>query len=135
FTQLVAALTRVPALLNAAVSSTANLTVFAPTDAAFNELYKALGVTGVNDIDLPTLTAVLQHHIISAPTTATGRVFSRDLVTGNVPALSGSLNINAGSGTVTSGKGVVANISSNAALVNVLGTNGVVHTINKVLLP
>jgi transforming growth factor-beta-induced protein len=85
FTQLVAALGRVPALLTAAGATTSNLTVFAPTDAAFRALYTALGVAGINDINLNTLTAVLQHHIISSPTTSTGRVFSRDLVTANVP--------------------------------------------------
>ncbi len=135
FTQLVAALARVPALLNAASATSSNLTVFAPTDAAFRALYTALGVTGINDIDLSTLTAVLQHHIVSSPTTVTGRVFSSDLVTGNVPALNSNLNISATAGTVTSGNGTMANISANAALVNVLGTNGVIHTINKVLLP
>ena len=135
FTQLVAALVRVPALLDAASATSSDLTVFAPTDAAFSALYTALGVSGINDIDLSTLTAVLQHHIISSPTTATGRVFSSDLATGSVPALNGNLTISATAGTVTSGNGTIANISTNAALVNVLGTNGVIHTINKVLLP
>lgn len=135
FTQLVAALGRVPELLTAASTAGSNLTVFAPTDAAFSELYTALGVTGVNDIDVNTLRAVLQHHIISAPTTKTGRVFSSDLVTGSVPALNGNLNISATEGTVTSGNGTIATISANPSLVNVLATNGVVHTINKVLLP
>jgi transforming growth factor-beta-induced protein len=135
FTQLVAALGRVPALLTAASAAGSNLTVFAPTDAAFNELYTALGVSGINDIDINTLTAVLQHHIISSPTTATGRVFSSDLITGSVPTLNGNINISATAGTVTSGNGTMAAISTNAALVNVLGTNGVIHTINKVLLP
>lgn len=135
FTQLTAALGRVPELLTAASTASSNLTVFAPTDSAFNELYTALGVTGVNDINLNTLRAVLQHHIISAPTTKTGRVFSTDLVTGNVPALNGNLNISATAGTVTSGNGTVATISSDPDLINVLATNGVVHTINKVLLP
>jgi transforming growth factor-beta-induced protein len=135
FTQLVAALGRVPALLDAAASAGSNLTVFAPTDAAFNELYTALTVGGINDIDLATLTAVLQHHIVSSPTTATGRVFSSDLITGAVPTLNGNITINASTATVTSGSGTTANISSNAALVNVLGTNGVIHTINKVLVP
>jgi transforming growth factor-beta-induced protein len=135
FTQLVAALVRVPALLDAASAASSNLTVFAPTDAAFSALYTALGVAGINDIDLTTLTAVLQHHIISAPTTVTGRVFSTDLITGSVPTLNGNISISATAGTVTSGNGTVANISSNAALVNVLGTNGVIHTIDKVLLP
>lgn len=135
FTQLVAALGRVPALLTAAAAATSNLTVFAPTDAAFNQLYTTLGVAGINDIDLTTLTAVLKHHIVSAPTTPTGRVFSSDLVTGNVPTLNGNISINATNGTVTSGGGTVATISSNKALINVLGTNGVIHTIDKVLLP
>lgn len=135
FTQLVAALSRVPALLNAASGASSSLTVFAPTDAAFKALYTALGVSGINDVPLSTLTAVLQHHIISSPTTSTGRVFSTDLVTGTVPTLNGNININASAGTVTSGNGTVANISSNAGLVNILGTNGVIHTINKVLLP
>jgi transforming growth factor-beta-induced protein len=135
FTQLVAALVRVPALLTAASTAGSNLTVFAPTDAAFRELYTALGVAGINDINLNTLTAVLQHHIISSPTTATGRIFSRDLITGSVPTLNGNISISATEGTVTSGNGTVAAISTNAALVNVLATNGVIHTINKVLLP
>jgi len=135
FTQLVAALTRVPALLEAALDPTSNVTVFAPTDAAFSALYTALDVSGINDIDISTLTAVLQHHIITAPTTPTGRVFSTDLINGSVPTLNGDITINATAGTVTSGNGTMANISSNAALVNVLGTNGVIHTIDKVLVP
>lgn len=137
FTQLVAALTRIPALLNAASGTSSNLTVFAPTDAAFQQLYTDLGVTGLSGISDGTLTAVLQHHIISAPTTATGRVFSRDLVTGNVATLNGNISINATAGTVTgslSGSRT-ATISTDANLVNVLGNNGVIHTINQVLRP
>lgn len=135
FTQLRAALNRVPALVTAAGSATSNLTVFAPTDAAFQALYTALGVANVNAIDINTLTAVLQHHIVSAPTTATGRVFSRDLVSAAVPTLNGNITLNATAGTVTSGNGTVATIETTPALINVLGTNGVIHTINNVLIP
>ncbi|MBN8576326.1 MAG: fasciclin domain-containing protein [Cytophagales bacterium] len=135
FTQLVAALNRVPSLLEAASASGSNLTVFAPTDAAFQALYTALGVSGINDINLNTLTAVLQHHIVSAPTTATGRVFSTDLVNGAVPTLNGNITISATNGTVTSSGGTVAQLSGTASLLNVLGTNGVIHTINAVLVP
>lgn len=136
FTQLRAALNRVPALVTAAGSASSNLTVFAPTDAAFQALYTALGVTNVNQIDLTLLTSVLQHHIVSSPTTTTGRVFSRDLVSGRVATLNGDITLNATAATVTSGNGTVANIEvGTPALINVLGTNGVIHTINKVLVP
>lgn len=135
FTQLVAALGRVPALLEAASSADSKLTVFAPTDAAFEALYDALEVDGINDIEIGLLTAVLQHHIVSAPTTATGKVFSTDLVNGAVPTLNGDVTISATNGTVTSSGGTVAQLSGTAALLNVLGTNGVIHTINAVLVP
>lgn len=135
FTQLVAALGRVPALLQAATNADSKLTVFAPTDAAFEALYDALEVNGINDIEIGLLTAVLQHHIVSAPTTATGRVFSTDLVNGAVPTLNGNVTISATNGTVTSSGGTVAQLSSTPALLNVLGTNGVIHTINAVLVP
>ena len=49
-------------------------TVFAPTDAAFEDLYAALGVDGVDDIPVPTLRAVLLHHV------APGERFSGDVV-------------------------------------------------------
>ena len=81
------------------------------------------------------LTKVLQHHIISSPATASGRVFFSDLITGNLPTLNGNISISAAAGTVTSVNGKVANNSTNATLVSVLGTNGVIHKINKVLVP
>ncbi|MFM9074924.1 MAG: fasciclin domain-containing protein, partial [Bacteroidota bacterium] len=88
-----------------------------------------LGVNGINDIPLATLTAVLKHHIIGA------RVFSTDLANGAAGTLNGNVTISVTNGTVTDGKGNAAKLSSSAALLNVLGTNGVIHTIDKVLLP
>ena len=133
FTQLVAALSRTsgedPDLL-AALSGEGAFTVFAPTDAAFEALYTALGVGSIDDIPLATLTAVLQHHVIATP-----RVFSSDLETGDVPTLNGNISIDASAGTITDGSGETANLASDAAFLNVLGTNGVIHVIDKVLIP
>jgi transforming growth factor-beta-induced protein len=132
FSQLVAALVRTsgqdPDLL-AALSGDGAFTVFAPTDAAFEALYTALGVASVDEIPLATLTAVLQHHVIASP-----RVFSTDLESGTFLTLNGNITIDATAGTITDGSGAVANLAD-AALLNVLGTNGVIHVIDKVLLP
>lgn len=133
FTQLVAALARTSGtetdLLAAVSNGEANLTVFAPTDAAFEALYATLEVSGVDEIPLSTLTAVLQQHVVAA------RVFSTDLVDGDVETLNGNVTINATNKTITDGSGNVANLSTNAALLNVLATNGVIHTIDRVLIP
>lgn len=136
FTQLVAALARTQGegandLLAAVSNEDASLTVFAPTDAAFEELYTALGVSGVDDIPLNTLIAVLKHHVVA------GRVFSSDLATGSVATLNGNVRIDlsANPPTVTggSGSGNVARLQS--AMLNIHATNGVIHVIDKVLLP
>ncbi|XOV94446.1 MAG: fasciclin domain-containing protein [Bacteroidota bacterium] len=131
FTQLVAAVARTqgqdPDLL-AALSGEGDFTVFAPTDAAFEALLDTdASWNSVNDIPLATLTAVLQHHVIATP-----RVFSTDLASGAVTTLNGDITINADNGTITDGSGAVANLTET---VNVLGTNGVIHVIDKVLLP
>jgi len=132
FTQLVAALARTsgedPDLL-AALSGEGAFTVFAPTDAAFEALYTALGVASVDEIPLATLTAVLQHHVIATP-----RVFSSDLESGTVSTLNGDITIDAEGGTITDGSGAEAGFVS-TDLLDVLGTNGVIHVIDKVLLP
>jgi transforming growth factor-beta-induced protein len=130
FTKLVAALSKPGAadLLAAAGSASSNLTLFAPTDAAFAS--SGIDLATVSDANL---VAVLQKHLISAPTTATGRVFSSDLVSGDVPTLNGNITINATALTVKTST-VTANIlATTPALINVLGTNGVIHTIDQVL--
>lgn len=125
FTQLVAALVRT----NLAGALTGgfddNLTVFAPTDAAFRNLYAALGVTSVDQIPLETLTSVLQYHVVPA------RAFSQDLRQGaSLP-------------TLLTGKNLTVNLSALKindsglvpAALNIHATNGVIHVIDKVLLP
>lgn len=131
FTQLVAALLRTvdenPDLV-AALSGEGSFTVFAPTDAAFAALLASNNDwNSVNDIPLNVLTEVLLHHVIATP-----RVFSSDLESGSVPTLNGNITIDATAGTITDGSGSVANLTS---ILDVLATNGVIHVIDKVLIP
>lgn len=132
FTQLVAALAKVPALLNAA-DAAGNLTVFAPTDAAFQALYTAVGVSNLNQLEAAIgndkLAKVLQHHIVGA------RVFSPDLATGSVTTLNQNITINVSTLKITDANGSNPAAGLVPALLNVHATNGVIHVIDKVLIP
>ncbi len=132
FTQLLAALARTDGqgaddLLAAVSASTGELTVFAPTDAAFQALYTALGVSNVNEIPLATLIAVLKKHVVAA------KRFSTDLVSGTVPTLNGDVTVNTSNLTIVGGSGDPAALQT--ALLNIKAKNGVIHVIDKVLLP
>jgi uncharacterized surface protein with fasciclin (FAS1) repeats len=99
-------------------------TVFAPTDAAFADLFDALGVSGVDQIPVDTLRGVLLYHV------APGQRFSVTVVSS--------------SRIRTVGKGFLRpSVHDGAAWVNdarivapdVDAANGVIHVIDKVLLP
>ncbi|MBX2961262.1 MAG: fasciclin domain-containing protein [Cyclobacteriaceae bacterium] len=132
FTQLVAALSKVPALLSAAGAS-GDLTVFAPTDAAFQALYAAAGVANIdeltNAIGTEKLAEVLQHHIVGA------RVFSSDLSSGSVATLNQSVTVNVTNLTITDGSGSTPAAGLVTQSLNIHATNGVIHVIDKVLIP
>jgi uncharacterized surface protein with fasciclin (FAS1) repeats len=127
FTLLLQALQRPAAanILAAASNASANVTVFAPTDAAFRAL---LGTTPLSSVSDANLVAILSRHVITS-----GRVFSSDLAPGTVAALAGNVTVAAaGTGfTVRGGTGTAANITT----ANILATNGVVHVIDQVLQP
>jgi len=113
--------------------STATLTVFAPTNAAFTQLLSALTLTDINQIPMPTLLAVLRYHVVGA------RAFSSDLANGPLAMLAGgnatiSLTGGAGGGPSIQGTGNGSN-KSNITATNIVCRNGVVHLIDRVLLP
>lgn len=113
--------------------SSATLTVFAPTNAAFTQLLGALSLTDINQIPIGTLLAVLRYHVVG------GRAFSSDLSNGNLAMLAGgntTINLTGGTGGVPSikGNGNGANVS-NITATNIVCRNGVVHLIDRVLLP
>lgn len=125
FTQLVAALVRAELVEAVSGGVDDNLTVFAPTDAAFENLYETLGVSNIDEIPLATLRDVLLYHVVPS------REFSQDLrQDAALPTL-----LDGASLTVD-----LANLQINdAGLVdtdlNIHATNGVIHAIDRVLLP
>lgn len=132
FTNLVAALTRedqpdyVSILSTGLGTDPAPFTVFAPTDAAFVDLLDELGASSLADIDAATLTATLNTHVVGG-----ANVRQDDLEDGVVTTLGGDVTIGATDGTITDANGRVSNI----IVVNVQAANGVVHVIDKVILP
>jgi transforming growth factor-beta-induced protein len=133
FTALVAALQKT-GLANTLSSKNTNLTVFAPTDAAFAQLPAPLNnaenIKGItNPATINTLRAVLLYHLVG------GKVFSADLREGiTVPMVaSGSTFITLAGGPKVKGNG--NQTGSNIVLTDLLARNGVIHVIDSVLLP
>jgi transforming growth factor-beta-induced protein len=122
FTHLVQAVVR--AGLVDALKAEGPFTVFAPTNDAFEALFTALGVDDVNGIDVETLTAVLLGHVVS------GNVASGSLSTGSVPTLNEGQSL-----AIDVSSGVTINTDVNVVLADVQGSNGIVHVIDKVILP
>ncbi len=132
FTQLVDLVLAADASVATALSTASEkgLTVFAPTNAAFEELYKTLPkATLLLPANKKLLTDVLLYHVVS------GRVFSTDLAAGEVATLNrdgAKIKIDLMGGAKVVG---VKSGNSGITTANLLGTNGVVHVIDKVLLP
>ena len=111
-------------------------TVFAPTNDAFQALLDSNDMwDGLTDIDSGLLTSVLQHHV------AEGNTRSGDLTNpGNTPALTlegDNITITLpGTGDniadVTDGSGID---DIGITFVDVQASNGVIHVLNKVLIP
>jgi transforming growth factor-beta-induced protein len=121
FTTLVSAV--VKAGLAETLSGVGPFTVFAPTNDAFTALFTTLGVSGVDALTAEQLTPILLYHVVA------GNNVSSGLMNGNIPTLQGT-NI-----SVNVGKGVVLNGNTNVIIADVQGSNGVVHAIDKVLIP
>ncbi|QCX38269.1 fasciclin domain-containing protein [Aureibaculum algae] len=134
FSTLVAALTRADQPDFVATLSTANgtdpapFTVFAPTNDAFGSLLDELGASGLEDIDEETLTATLQHHVVAGANVLSSALTDNMIV----GTLGGNITANVtGGATLTDANDRVSNIVA----VDVQAANGVIHVIDKVILP
>jgi len=125
FSILVEAVTA--ANLGATLSGTGPFTVFAPTDAAFAALLTELGITKAQLLaDTALLTKVLTYHVVPA------RVLKAAVPVGTpITTVQGeTFTVNA-SLVITDKRSRTANITAT----DVLASNGVIHVIDKVILP
>jgi uncharacterized surface protein with fasciclin (FAS1) repeats len=135
FSTLVSALTRsdlttdfVGVLSTDSATAPAPFTVFAPINDAFNRLLIELDLASLSEIDEPTLDIVLKYHVVGG-----ANVLDSDLTDNlTVSTLSGDITADiTGGARLTDPTGRVSDIIAT----NVQANNGVIHAINKVILP
>ena len=126
FSILVSAL--VKADLAGVLSGTGNFTVFAPTNEAFNALFSELGISGIDDLSKETLTPILLYHVLG--TEARSSMITTGYYNTLSPAQGSYLSLKA---DVASG--VMLNRNTNVTKADVDVKNGVIHVIDRVLLP
>lgn len=110
------------ALAEAAADEDSELTIFAPTDAAFANLLTTLGVSSLSDLPMSVVREIVEYHILGQELTAS------EITAGQAMTLQGE-NVN----ITTSGGVQVNGIPVTQADLN--AENGVIHVIGGVLLP
>ena len=132
FSSLVAGLTRADqpnfvSILGGTTSSP--FTVFAPTNAAFTSLLTELGLANLGAIPGATLEQVLKYHVVTGANVASTDIMNNMTVT---TFQGGTFKITTTGGVkITDAK----NRISNVVATDVQCSNGIIHAIDKVLLP
>lgn len=137
FTALLAAVNKA-GISGTLTAPNANLTVFAPTDAAFGTLATQLGFTNAGDmvtkLSSSDLSKILTYHVVP------GTKYAADLKSGGATqataysfgGASATLALNTSSGVaITDADLAVAKV----AAADVAADNGVIHVVDKVLVP
>ena len=133
FTELVSALVYVDSelntgLVNLFMNGTDQYTVFAPTDAAFQNLYAALNVTSIEELPATLVRDVLLYHVVEgrrASNSVLPKVGTKNITT----LLEVGFTVNP-QGQITA-IGNTANITS----ADISASNGIIHVIDAVILP
>jgi transforming growth factor-beta-induced protein len=127
-------------------------TVFAPTNSAFNMLFNDLGVNGIQDIPAETLKPILLYHVIAAEAQSsdieTGYFESLNTYSADNEAVKLYISADSQKAALTRGtnaetgeiksklaQSVMINGSTSVVTADVRATNGIIHVIDKVLLP
>ena len=117
----------VAANLATTLSGTGPFTVFAPTDTAFANLLTELGVTKAALLaNTALLTKVLTYHVVSGRVLKAEVPLNTAIVTVQGDTLSVGSNL-----AITDQRGRTSNITGT----DLLTSNGVIHVIDKVILP
>ena len=117
------------------LASEGPFTVFAPTDDAFVSLLELLGddYNGLDDFDtdaeIALLKDILLYHVIAA------KVLAADLAAGTVPTALAENSVEVIASDETFVIGDASDINANITATDIMASNGVAHTIDKVLLP
>jgi len=133
FETLVAALTREDLTTDyvsilSSVASPSPFTVFAPTNEAFGSLLTEIGMDSLSEIPVDLLTSTLNTHVV-----ASANVRSGDLTQGMAVSTLGdtlTVSLDAGPQLIDLNDRI-----ANIIVVDVQAYNGVVHVIDKVVLP
>jgi uncharacterized surface protein with fasciclin (FAS1) repeats len=114
-----------------ALSATGPFTVFAPTNAAFTALNTELAPGGIAGVSAANLTKVLQYHVVSPANVLAASLTEGQIVTPILtPAQTFTIQLSGGAKIKD-----INNRISNIIITDVQCSNGVIHAIDKVLLP
>ena len=106
-------------------------TVFAPTNAAFTALNTELAPGGIASVSAANLTKVLQYHVVSGANVLAATLTEGQIVTPILtPAQTFTIQLTGGA-KIKDARNRVSNI----IITDVQCSNGVIHAIDKVLLP
>lgn len=113
------------------LSGTGPFTVFAPTDAAFDALDTELAPGGIASVSASDLTKVLQYHVVSPANVLASVLTEGQQVTPILdPVQTFTIQLSGGPKIKDA-----SNRISNIVVTDVQCSNGVIHAIDKVLLP
>lgn len=106
-----------------ALSGEGPFTIFAPTNEAFAKLPKGTVETLLKPENKEKLASILKYHVVA------GKVMAADVKAGKVKTLNGA------EATIAIADGKVTIDKANIVKTDIVGTNGVIHVIDSVILP